>query len=249
MPIAPRYRQGPMPPRTVPPPEPTDPNPWSSVRPRSPDSYSLPDNWPRNEMGFYEPWNNSRLDELRDFRNDWDNRPTREEQWERMNRTPRSNQMILNNQVSPSMEAAFRRAEILWTERQKRQGRPIYEILSESEAPRKYDTEPDMRWYTDMPDSWFDERKPGLPLTERTWESKEPAQLPPETGVDGYLVDPSSGDGPYTWRGPREEELFQYHWEKDWFFGMRRRGRKYIDLPNEQAEQDAEFRVRYQAYF
>lgn len=226
MPIGPSYRQGP-----------------------SPIPVSLPDDWPRNEMGYYEPWNNSRMDELQKQLNDPWEQPSREEQWARMNRTPRSWEMILNDKVSPSMQAAFDRAEILASEREKRQGRPNVESFLEHREPRYYDVDRGMPWYADMPDSWFDKNTPGLPLTERTWERNPPAQLPPETGVDGYLEDPSTFQGPRTWKGPREELFFQYEWRRDFFFGFLFGKQKYIAARDEQAEQDAEFRERYQAYF
>jgi hypothetical protein len=200
-------------------------------------------------MGYYEPWNNWRMDERQDQLNDPYERPSPEERWARMNRTPRSWEMILNDKVSPSMQAAFDRAEILASEREKRQGRPNVESFLEHSEPTYYDNNHEMPWYADLPNSWFLDDMPGAPLTKRTWERNEPAPLPPERGVDGYLIDPSNFLGPRTWKGPRNELFFQYEYRRDFFFGYLFGKRKYIALRDEQAEQDAEFRERYQAYF
>lgn len=246
---SPRYRS-PGTRQEIPPPEPRPPRP-PAVRNRKPDEWPLPDDWPRNEMGYYEPWNNPRMEELQDAAKDWDNRPTREERWEEMNRTPLSREALLSGSVSPSQRYAFRQAEMRAAQREIRSGRNYVDIYLEHRQRQEptWGDDQEMPWYTDMPDSWFDDRTPGLPLTERTWDPKEPAALPPETGGDGYLEDPSTFQGPRTWKGPREELFFQYEWREDFFFGYRFGKQRYIARDDEQEEQDVEFRDTYQAYF
>lgn len=224
-----------------------------------------PPNWPRNEQGMYEPWNNPRMEELQDAAKDWDNRPTREERWEEMNRTPLSRQALLSGSVSPSQRYAFRQAEMRAAQREIRSGRDYLDIYLEHRQRDEpmWGGDQGMPWYADMPDSWFDDRTPGLPLTRREHpEPMEPAELMPEPGVDGY-TDPY-GPAPFhdphpyyrapeAYDGPDPRDFFRYHFEWEWFLGW---GYEfYYNKPytiaerSEQEEQDQVFRETYQAYF